>query len=120
MTSVGEILTALRAEVGARGCLVMMHDGIAAAHSVEDCLQPDQVAGLTSFLTSTLKRVLAEAGMGAFTTLTTHSAYGSVLVQDLGESYLVLVLDDRHPVPITSPDIQSAARDLRRVLQISL
>ena len=120
MNSVVEILATLRTSVGAKGCLVMMHDRIAVADSIEDRLQPDQVAGLTSFLTSTLTRVLAEAGMGSFTTLTMHSAHGDVLVQDMGESYLVLVLDQLHPLEITRPEIRGAVRDLRRVLQISL
>ena len=120
MNSVREILARLHANLDARGCMVMMHDGISVAHVVQDRLPPDQAAAFTSFLTSSLRRVLKETGLGAFKTLTMHSAHGKVLIHDLGASYLVVVLDECDSLVIDGSKMRSSVRELRRVLQISI
>lgn len=120
MTSMLDILTRLRDSIAVKGCLVMMHDGIVVAHALEDRLDPDQVSGLTSFLTSTLKRVLAEVGMGSFSSFTTHSTRGKVLAADLGESYLVILATRSGELDLAMPELQEAMLELRRLSQISI
>ncbi len=120
MSSMSDILAELRDSVAVKGCLLMMHDGIVVTEVLEDHLDADQVSGLTSFLTSTLRRTLSEAAMGGFTSFTVHSTHGKILVVDIGESYLVMLTNQFGKLDMSMPEIQEAALQLRRLSRISL
>lgn len=121
MTStMADVLSELRDSVSVKGCLVMMHDGIIVTDNLEDQLDPDHISGLTSFLTSTLKRVLTEADMGSFSSFTIHSTHGKVLVVDIGEAYLVIITNQFGKLDMATLEIQEAALQLRRLSRISI
>ncbi|MCA8956242.1 MAG: roadblock/LC7 domain-containing protein [Planctomycetes bacterium] len=120
MTSIQDILEDLRVTASLKGCLVMMHDGIVVATALDRSLEGDVVSGLTSFLTSTLRRVLTESGLGGFTSLTVHSTHGKVLMVDIGTSYLVVTTNQFGRLDLSMPEIQEAALQLRRLSRISL
>ena len=120
MTSIHDILAELRDSVAVKGCLVMMKDGIVVTAELEDPLEPDHVSGLTSFLTSTLTRVLGEADMGGFTSFTIHSTHGKILVVDIGDAFLVVLTNQFGKLDLSMQEIQEAALQLRRLSRISL
>jgi len=120
MSSIQEILNELRDSVAVKGCLLMMKDGIIVAHALEGGLEPDMVSGLTSFLTSTVNRVLGDGGMGGFTSFNIQSTHGKVLVTDMGQSYLVILTNQFGQLELSMPEVQDASRQLRRVSRISL
>jgi predicted regulator of Ras-like GTPase activity (Roadblock/LC7/MglB family) len=91
MATIPEILVELTTSEAVRGSLVMMHDGIVVASALEPGAEADLISGLTSFLTSTMQRVLKEGGMGSFSSFTMQSTHGKVLVVDMGEAYLVVL-----------------------------
>ena len=120
MSKMQEILDDLKNTVAVKGSLVMMHDGIVVAYALEDSLEPDVVSGLTSFLTSTVSRVLGEGGMGSFASFNIQSTHGKVLVIDMGEAYLVVLTNQFGRLNLSMPEIQEAALQLRRLSRISL
>ncbi|MCZ6726407.1 MAG: roadblock/LC7 domain-containing protein, partial [Acidobacteria bacterium] len=90
------------------------------ASSFNDAERDDLVAGLTSFLTSTMRRVLQEGGMPTFSRFTMHSTHGKVVLLELGESFLVVLTDQFGRLDACIPDIQESAHQLRRQARISL
>lgn len=119
MSKIKEILDELRATVAVKGCLLMMHDGFVVEHALENVLEPEAVSGLTSFLTSTLNRVLTEGKMGSFSGFNMQSTHGKVLVIDMGEAYLVVLTNQFGKLDMSGPEIQDAAKQLRRLSRIS-
>ena len=120
MSKIKEILDELRSTVAVKGCLVMMHDGIVVAHALESDVESESVSGLTSFLTSTLNRVLTEGKMSSFTGFNMQSTHGKVLVIDMGEAYLVVLTNQFGKLEMDMPEIQDAAKQLRRLSRISV
>ncbi len=115
-----EILVELQQTVAVNGALLMMHDGTTVAHSLDDSLEPELVAGLTSFLTSTLLRALGDGEMGGFTSFNIHSTHGRILIVDLGEAYLVVLTNQFGTLGVEMPEIQDATIQLRRLSRISI
>lgn len=118
MATIHDILSDLSQTHGVKGCAVITSDGIMVSSSFKDTEQDDLVAGLTSFLTSTLRRVLHEGGMPPFSRLTMHCTHGKVLLIDIGQALLVVLADQFGGLEACLPDIQEAAHQLRRQARI--
>ena len=115
-----EILEELRRTVAVNGALLMMHDGMAVAHSLDESLEVEMVSGLTSFLTSTVDRGLSDGGMGGFTSFNIQSTHGRMLIVDLGDSYLVVLTNQFGTLSVGMPELQDATIQLRRLSRISI
>lgn len=120
MPTIQDTLTDLSQVPGVKGCAVITSDGIMVASSFRDTEQDDLVAGLTSFLTSTLRRVLHEGGMPPFARFTMHCTHGKVLLIEIGEALLVVLADQFGGLETCLPDIQEASHQLRRQARMSL
>ena len=120
MTQIREILEELRQTVAGKGAMLMLSDGTTVDDSLEEGLDQDMVSGLTSFLTSTLNRSLAEGGMSGFTSFSIQSTHGRVLVVDLGEAYLVVLTNQFGSLSMGQPEIQDATIQLRRLVRLSV
>ena len=120
MSKFKEILEELRKSVADNGALLMLHDGTTVEHSLEEGLDAELVSGLTSFLTSTLDRGLADGGLGGFTSFNIHSTHGRILIVDLGDAYLVVLTNQFGSLHVGMPEIQDATIQLRRLSRISI
>ncbi|MHC4513697.1 MAG: roadblock/LC7 domain-containing protein [Planctomycetota bacterium] len=120
MTTIHDILIDLSGTPGIKGCAVITADGIMVASSFNDTDQDDLIAGLTSFLTSTMRRVLQEGGMPTFSRLTLHCTHGKVVLIEIGDALLVVLTDQFGRIEACLPDIQEAAHQLRRQSRISM
>ena len=119
MATIQDILMDLSQTPGIKGCVVITADGIMVASSLDDPERDDLIAGLTSFLTSTMRRVLQEGGMSTFSRFTMHSTHGKVVVIELGEAFLVVLTDQFGKIEACLPDIQETTHQLRRLSRIS-
>jgi len=120
MATIQDILIDLSQTPGVKGCAVTTADGIMVSSCLNDTEQDDLVAGLTSFLTSTLRRVLQEGGMPPFSRFTMHCTHGKVLLIEIGEALLVVLADQFGGLESCLPDIQEASHQLRRQARISM
>lgn len=118
MATIHDILSDLSQIHGIKGCAVITSDGIMVSSSFNDTEQDDLVAGLTSFLTSTLRRVLHEGGMPPFSRFTMHCTHGKVLLIEIGQALLVVLGDQFGGLEACLPDIQEASHQLRRQARI--
>jgi predicted regulator of Ras-like GTPase activity (Roadblock/LC7/MglB family) len=120
MATIQDILTDLDQTPGIKGCAVIMADGIMVASSFNDTEQDDLVAGLTSFLTSTMRRVLQEGGMPPFSRFTMYCTHGKVVLVEVGDALLVVLTDQFGRIEACLPDIQEASHQLRRQSRMSM
>lgn len=118
MTSIQDILEDLGHAPGVKGTAVVTADGIMVASTLGLEFRDDVVAGLISFLVSTVRRSLQEATMGAFTRFVLNATHGKVVLTDLGEAFLVVVTDQFAEVEACLRDIQESAVRLRRLVKI--
>jgi predicted regulator of Ras-like GTPase activity (Roadblock/LC7/MglB family) len=114
MSAIRETLEDLRHAAGVKGAALLTTDGLVAAASLDDRYASDVVAGLTSYLLMTTNRSLAEAGLGQCSQFVLHATHGRAVFVSLGESYLVVLLDQFADVEAARPEIQEAALRIRR------
>ena len=120
MATIQDILLDLKETACIKSCAVITADGIMVASTVGDPERDDLIAGLTSFLTSTMRRVLQEGGLAGCSRFTMNSTHGKVVLIELGESFLVVLTDQFGKIEARMPDIQEAAHQLRRLSRISM
>ena len=70
---------------------------------------------LTSFLLSTTNRCLQQASLPGMTQFVLHCTHGKVLVADVGEPFLVVILDQFADLQLCQPDINVAVHRLTRL-----
>lgn len=114
MSSIQDSLNDLRRAEGVKACMVVTNDGLIVAESLANRFRPDIVAGLASYLCMTTNKALAEGGLERFDTFTLHSAHGKSVVADLGEAFLVVMLDQFADVEQSRSEIQGTIQRLRR------
>ena len=120
MSEIQQILTDLNEVSGVMGCALLTNDGIMVASVLGKGFLDDVVAGLSSFLISTTRRSLDEAGMGGFNRFIMHSTHGKVILVDAGDAVLVVMTDQFVELPTCLESVQKAAVELRRVARIQL
>lgn len=115
MANMNEVLQDLRKEVGVKGSMVVMHDGVVVTSEIGPPLNSDQVAAIASNSIKEINAALGEIGAKAFTKFIFNSTYGKMVFLDAGESYLVVVLDKHLNLDFTMLAIASAGRRIRSI-----
>ena len=118
MSEIHDILSDLNRVSGVVGSALLTNDGIMVTSMLGQGFLDDVVAGLSSFLISTTRRSLEDAGMGGFTRFVLNSTYGKVVLVNIGEAVLVVLTNQFAKLRPCLGMIQEAAVDLRRVARI--
>lgn len=119
MSSIQDGLNDLRRVDGVKACMLVTTDGLVVAESMGNRFRSDIVAGLASYLAMTTGKALTEAGLEKFDTFTVHAAHGKSVLVDLGESMLVVLLDQFADIEQSRGEIQGTAQRLRRSARMS-
>lgn len=119
MSSIQDSLNDLRRADGVKACMLLTNDGLVVAESMGNKFRDDIVAGLASYLSMTTNKALTEAGLAHFDTFTLHAAHGKSVLVDLGEAFLVVLLDQFADLEQSRGEIQGTAQRLRRAAKMS-
>lgn len=119
MSSIQDSLNDLRRADGVKACMLVTSDGLVVAESMGNKFREDIMAGLASYLGMTTNKALTEGGLERFDTFTLHAAHGKSVVVDLGESLLVVMLDQFADLETSRGEIQGTAQRLRRSSKLS-
>ncbi len=121
MSQIAKILQKMGDVDGIKGTAVLTGDGIMVASTLGEEFLDDVVAGLSSFLITTTRRSLGEAGMPtAFSRFTLNSTHGKVVLVELGEAFLVVITNQFADLDRCYVDIDAAAKKLRKVSKIQV
>lgn len=115
-----EALDSLRAHPGILGCLVATTDGIVVQSRLGDDLDEDAAAAFVSSLLASTVHLLGECGRPRMEQLVLRASRGTIIVTDLGHSYLVVVTNRSLDLKQGLLEIKSAAKSLRRLGCISV
>ncbi len=118
MNTMPEILEELRRVQGVKACMLVTSDGLVVAGAKSQRYRDDVLAGLASYLTMTTNKALAEAELPPFESFTLHAAHGKAVFSDIGEAFLVVLLDQFADLEASRRDIQGAAQRMRRLARI--
>lgn len=110
-----KVLAELNQEVGVRGSMVIMHDGLVVASNLGVGLQEDLVAAIASNAIQHIKSAVAGIGHDGFTRLILNSAHGKLVFVEIGVGYLVVVLDKRLNMELTLIAISGSAYRIRNL-----
>ena len=113
-----EVLSSLAERPGIIGCLVATTDGMVVAARLGGGLDEEAAAALVSSLLSGTVKLLKDCGEPRMESLILRASRGKILVNDLGNSYLVVVTDGHIDLDQGQLDIQSAAQQLQRLGRI--
>jgi predicted regulator of Ras-like GTPase activity (Roadblock/LC7/MglB family) len=103
-----KVLKRLNEHPGIRGSLVVTHDGMVVAASLEQRMSEEKVAAMASTVVSSVHRALEENGLSRFHRLTLKASYGKLTIRDTGTVYLVVVMDRSFDPGPTEIEIESA------------
>ena len=121
MSEINEILGELHEVSGVKGTAVLTTDGMTVASTLGEEFLSDVVAGLSSFLVSTTRRTLVDAGLGEqFTRFVMNATHGKVILLDLGEAFLVVITNQFTHLQNCLAEVQEAASKIRRVARIQM
>jgi hypothetical protein len=113
-----DILVALNKVNGVVGSAVLTNDGMVVASLLGQGFLDDVVAGLSSFLISTTRRSLQEAGMGQFNRFVLNATHGKVVLVDIGAAFLIVLTSQFASLKHCIDAIGESAAALRRVSKI--
>ncbi len=100
---------------GVLGALVATTDGIVVTSRLDTGLDEDAAAALVSSLLACTTALLGNCGQPRASRLVLRASRGKIIVTDLGHSYLVVVIDRDLDLSQGLVEIESAARELRRL-----
>jgi predicted regulator of Ras-like GTPase activity (Roadblock/LC7/MglB family) len=114
-----QVLESLNQEVGVKGSMVVTQDGMVVASRLGGGLVEDLVAAMASSTILSFKRAISAFGTGDFSTLLVTASYGKMVFVELGNAYLVVVLNRRINLDVTLIAILGAAHKLRNISRLS-
>lgn len=117
---ISDILASLNKINGVGGSAVLTNDGIVVQSQLGQGFLEDVVAGLSSFLISTTRRSLQEAGLGQFNRFVLNATHGKVVLVDIGEAFLVVLTNQFASLKHCVGAVQEAAAELRRAAKIDV
>jgi predicted regulator of Ras-like GTPase activity (Roadblock/LC7/MglB family) len=120
MSAIHELLGDIRRIQGVLGAAVMTTEGMTAASDLDPRFDEDTVAGLTSFLMSTINRSLGELTDSGCVRFTMHTTHGKIVVDDADGANLIVITDQFTKISSIAHEIDDATRRLKRVCRISL
>ena len=113
-----EILADLREIPGILGCMMTTTDGMVVASNLGEGLDENAAAALVSSLLAGITELITYCGGDHMRSLILRASRGKILVNDLGNSYLVVVTDGHLDLEQGLIDIQSAAQHLQKLGQM--
>jgi len=113
-----DVLLELGERPGVLGCLVATTDGMVVASRLGNGLDEEAAAALVSSLLAGTLRLLKACGEPRMENLVLRASRGKILVTDLVNAYLVVVTDRQLDLDQGLLDVESAARQLRRLGKI--
>ena len=121
MSEIHAILAKLGEVKDVKGIGLLTLDGIIVASTLGEEFLEDVVAGLSSFLISTTRRALVEAGLGDnLTRFVLNSTHGKVVLLNVGDAFLVVITSQFADLPSCLVEIQNAGSNIRRVARMEV
>lgn len=108
-----EVLVGLNKEVGVKGSLIIMKDGVVVASEIPPPLNAELVAAIASNATQRIITSLRGLGAQSFARYLFNASYGKMMFIETGDAYLVVVLDKTINVDFTMLSVASAARKVK-------
>jgi predicted regulator of Ras-like GTPase activity (Roadblock/LC7/MglB family) len=118
MSKIHDAVADVRRAQGVKGAAVLTSDGLVAAASLDETLGNDALAGLASYLLMSTNKCLAEGSMGRCGRMVVHATHGKAVFVDLGDSALVVVLDQFSDVEAVRKEVDDAALRIRRASRL--
>lgn len=115
-----EVLDGLCERPGILGALVATTDGMVVTSRMGDGLDEDAAAALVSSLLQGTGRLLRDCGGPRMERMVLRASRGKIVISDLQNAYLVVVTDGHIDLDQGLLDIESAARQLRRLGRIEV
>jgi predicted regulator of Ras-like GTPase activity (Roadblock/LC7/MglB family) len=119
MSKIQDVLTDLKSLLGVKGTALVTPEGLMIASALGTQLESDVVAGLASFLITTIRRSLHEGQVGQFRRCILNSTHGKVVLVDLGESFLFVATDQFANLEALLQEVQDACRKIKRLSQMT-
>lgn len=119
MNKIQDVLNDLKSLLGVKGSALVTPDGMMVASALGPTLDNDVVAGLASFLISTIRRSLNEGQIGSFRRCILNSTHGKVVLIDLGDSFLFVATDQFANLEALLQEAQDASRKIKRMAHMS-
>ena len=119
MSKIQDAIAELRHAPGVRGAAVVTADGLVAASSLATGLDPDVIAGLSSYLMMTTNRSLDEGGYGVCTKLLLNATHGKAVLVQLDDSYLVVLFDQFAEIDQADREVDEAVNRIRRASRLA-
>lgn len=104
-----EILIELNEHAGVKGSLVVTEDGMVVASALGKGLEQETLAAVSSMMIQTAKKCL-DANLDRIIMTSSH---GKLVLEDLGNAYIVVVTNSYINLDVTLIEIQSAGRKIR-------
>ena len=121
MSQIQEMLQRVNALNSVRGSAVVTGDGIMVMDALQDRFREDVVSGLTSFLLLTMRRAMSDDAEEVDTRLdrfVLHATHGKLVVEHLGEAFLIVITDQFADLNAIMPGITEIAAELREAARI--
>ena len=118
MSQIHDVLQEMQQLPGVRGAMVVARDGMVVAGSLSDRFREDVVSALTSFLLTTTQRALDDGSLGNLREFVLHCTHGKILLTEIGEPFLVVLLDQFAELSSCRREIADSVRQLGRLTQI--
>jgi hypothetical protein len=107
-----DVLVSLNKEVGVKGSMIVTRDGVVVASEIMPPLNGDTVAAIASSSIQRVNSTLRELGAKNFSRYLFNATYGKMIFTEIGEVYLVVLLDKHINVDFTMLSVASAARKI--------
>ena len=114
------ILNQLNSSTGAKGSVVVTHDGMVVAGDIHWEVQKDVVGALSSFLVMATDRCLQQGKMGKLNRMTMIATHGKLVIIALQDYFLVVLVDQFASMDQITPSINEAGNKLLKLTQMNV
>jgi predicted regulator of Ras-like GTPase activity (Roadblock/LC7/MglB family) len=104
-----DILNRLNRGVGVRGSMIVTAEGIIVASELGKDLEDSRVAAIASQVILKTQEALAEIDLRKFSQFVLTAVHGKMVIQDIGEAFLVVLTDKAINLDHTLIEIKGAA-----------
>jgi predicted regulator of Ras-like GTPase activity (Roadblock/LC7/MglB family) len=115
-----KILKDLNSSTGAKGSVVVTHDGMVVAGDIHWEVEKDVVGALSSFLVMATDRCLQQGKMGKLNRMTMIATHGKLIIVSLQGYFLVVLVDQFAAMDQVTPRIDAAGHELIKLTQMKV
>lgn len=119
MNAMEAAISGLAQSDGVRGAAVITEDGMMVASALQGRFDLDVVAGLTSFVIATTRRVMLADGYDRLDRFVVHATHGKFVLSDIGNAFLIAITDQFVQLEPVLEVVAEATENLRRLARVS-